>query len=63
MRKPLRDFMSAGPKQKPCSFEPLLIPRALKATAWGRRKPGGRVEVDQMACYAARLLESLTECG
>jgi len=47
-------------------FEILLIPHTLKVTTWGERKPGDRVniEVDQMARYAARLMESReTESG
>jgi riboflavin synthase len=42
------------------AFTVLLIPHTLKATTWGERKPGDRVniEVDQMARYAARLMES-----
>ena len=41
-------------------FEVLLIPHTLAATGWGRRKAGDRVniEVDQMARYAARLIET-----
>jgi riboflavin synthase len=41
-------------------FEVLLIPHTLKVTTWGERQPGERVniEVDQMARYAARLLEA-----
>jgi riboflavin synthase len=41
-------------------FEVLLIPHTLAATAWGRRKAGDRVniEADQMARYAARLIET-----
>jgi len=41
-------------------FEALLIPHTLKVTTWGERKEGERVnlEVDQMARYAARLLEA-----
>jgi riboflavin synthase len=40
-------------------FEVLLIPHTLAVTAWGGRKTGDRVniEVDQMARYAARLIE------
>jgi hypothetical protein len=62
--------MRAGPEAEPRSrinaidgdaFEPMLTPRTLKATAWGRREAGGRVEVDQMASYAARSLQSLIE--
>jgi riboflavin synthase len=42
------------------SFEVLLIPHTLAATTWGDRRVGDRVniEVDQMARYAARLLET-----
>jgi riboflavin synthase len=42
-------------------FEVLLIPHTLKVTTWGERKAGDKVnlEVDQMARYAARLIESL----
>jgi len=42
-------------------FEVLLIPHTLEVTTWGERKAGDRVnlEVDQMARYAARLIESL----
>ena len=41
-------------------FEVLLIPHTLEVTAWGGRKTGDRVniEVDQMARYAARLIEA-----
>ncbi len=41
-------------------FEVLLIPHTLAVTTWGARRPGDRVnlEVDQMARYAARLLEA-----
>jgi riboflavin synthase len=41
-------------------FEVLLIPHTLAVTTWGDRQTGDRVniEVDQMARYAARLLES-----
>ncbi len=41
-------------------FEVLLIPHTLEVTTWGERKPGDRVnlEVDQMARYAARLIEA-----
>jgi riboflavin synthase len=40
-------------------FEVLLIPHTLAVTTWGARKSGDRVniEVDQVARYAARLLE------
>ena len=42
------------------SFEVLLIPHTLAVTTWGARRAGDRVniEVDQMARYAARLMES-----
>jgi riboflavin synthase len=42
------------------SFEILLIPHTLAVTTWGDRRAGDRVniEVDQMARYAARLLET-----
>lgn len=42
------------------SFEVLLIPHTLAVTTWGDRQAGDRVniEVDQMARYAARLLET-----
>jgi riboflavin synthase len=42
------------------SFEVLLIPHTLAVTTWGDRRAGDRVniEVDQMARYAARLLEA-----
>ena len=42
------------------TFEVLLIPHTLKATTWGERKAGDKVniEVDQMARYAARLMEA-----
>jgi riboflavin synthase len=41
-------------------FEVLLIPHTVKVTTWGERKAGDRVniEVDQMARYAARLMEA-----
>jgi riboflavin synthase len=41
-------------------FEVLLIPHTLAVTTWGDRRAGDRVniEVDQMARYAARLLET-----
>ena len=41
-------------------FEILLIPHTLEVTTWGERKAGDRVniEVDQMARYAARLMEA-----
>ena len=42
------------------TFEVLLIPHTLKVTTWGERKTGDTVniEVDQMARYAARLIEA-----
>ena len=42
------------------TFEILLIPHTLAVTTWGERKAGDRVniEVDQMARYAARLIEA-----
>jgi riboflavin synthase len=42
------------------AFEVLLIPHTLKVTTWGERRTGDRVniEVDQMARYAARLMEA-----
>jgi riboflavin synthase len=42
------------------TFEVLLIPHTLGVTTWGGRQAGDRVniEVDQMARYAARLLEA-----
>ena len=42
------------------TFEVLLIPHTLSVTTWGDRRVGDRVniEVDQMARYAARLLET-----
>jgi len=44
-------------------FEILLIPHTLAVTGWGERKAGDRVniEVDQMARYAARLIESAAD--
>jgi riboflavin synthase len=41
------------------AFEVLLIPHTLEVTTWGARKPGDlvNIEVDQMARYAARLME------
>ncbi len=41
-------------------FEVLLIPHTLEVTTWGARKAGDTVniEVDQMARYAARLIEA-----
>lgn len=45
------------------AFEVLLIPHTLEVTTWGERKAGDRVnlEVDQMARYAARLMEARRE--
>jgi len=42
------------------AFEVLLIPHTLKVTTWGERRAGDKVniEVDQMARYAARLMEA-----
>ncbi len=42
------------------AFEVLLIPHTLEVTTWGERRAGDRVnlEVDQMARYAARLLQA-----
>jgi riboflavin synthase len=42
------------------AFEVLLIPHTLAVTTWGERQAGDRVnlEVDQMARYAARLIEA-----
>jgi riboflavin synthase len=42
------------------TFEILLIPHTLAVTTWGDCKAGGKVniEVDQMARYAARLIET-----
>jgi riboflavin synthase len=42
------------------TFEVLLIPHTLKVTTWGERKAGDKlnIEVDQMARYAARLMEA-----
>ena len=41
-------------------FEVLLIPHTLSVTTWGERKTGDivNIEVDQMARYAARLMEA-----
>jgi riboflavin synthase len=41
------------------AFEVLLIPHTLQVTTWGDRKAGDTVniEIDQMARYAARLME------
>ncbi|HEY1940637.1 MAG TPA: riboflavin synthase [Roseiarcus sp.] len=45
------------------TFEVLLIPHTLAVTTWGERKAGERIniEVDQMARYAARLIETERE--
>jgi riboflavin synthase len=42
------------------TFEVLLIPHTLMVTTWSKRKAGERVniEVDQMARYAARLMDA-----
>jgi riboflavin synthase len=42
------------------TFEVLLIPHTLKVTTWGDRRAGDKVniEVDQMARYAARLMQA-----
>jgi riboflavin synthase len=42
------------------AFEVLLIPHTLKVTTWGERNAGDKIniEVDQMARYAARLMEA-----
>jgi riboflavin synthase len=42
------------------TFEVLLIPHTLKVTTWGERQAGDKVniEADQMARYAARLMEA-----
>jgi riboflavin synthase len=47
------------------AFEVLLIPHTLKVTTWGERKAGDlvNIEVDQMARYAARLMEAGREEG
>ena len=41
-------------------FEVLLIPHTLEVTTWGERKADDKIniEVDQMARYAARLIEA-----
>jgi riboflavin synthase len=41
----------------------LLIPHTLKVTTLGMLEPGGRLnlEVDQLARYLARLLETLPQ--
>jgi riboflavin synthase len=46
-------------------IEALLIPHTLAVTSWGARKAGDKVniEVDQMARYAARLLEARGQGG
>ena len=42
------------------AFDVLLIPHTLAVTTWGERQAGDRfnIEVDQMARYAARLIEA-----
>ena len=42
------------------TFSVLLIPHTLKVTTFGTLQPGARlnIEVDMMARYAARLLET-----
>jgi riboflavin synthase len=42
------------------TFEVLLIPHTLKVTTWDERQAGDKVniEIDQMARYAARLMEA-----
>ena len=47
------------------TFEVLLIPHTLKVTTWGERQAGDKVniEVDQMARYAARLMEAGRDSG
>jgi riboflavin synthase len=42
------------------TFTVLLIPHTLAVTTWGERRPGDfvNIEVDQMARYAARLIEA-----
>jgi riboflavin synthase len=42
------------------TFEILLIPHTLQVTTWAERKAGDKIniEVDQMARYAARLMEA-----
>ena len=42
------------------TFEVLLIPHTLKVTTWGsaRRATSVNIEVDQMARYAARLMDA-----
>ena len=46
-------------------FDVLLIPHTLAVTSWGGRRVGDKVniEVDQMARYAARLLEARERGG
>src|SRR5580704_14180235 len=43
------------------TFSVLIIPHTLQVTTFGALRPGARlnIEVDQMARYAARLLESM----
>jgi len=47
------------------AFEVLLIPHTLAVTTWGKRKAGDwiNIEVDQMARYAARLIEASGKDG
>jgi riboflavin synthase len=47
------------------TFEVLLIPHTLRVTTWGERQAGDKVniEVDQMARYAARLIEAGRDSG
>ena len=42
------------------TFSVLLIPHTLAVTTWGERRTGDlvNIEVDQMARYAARLIEA-----
>jgi len=46
---------------KDATFSVLIIPHTLKVTTFGQLRPGAQLnlEVDQMARYAARLLETL----
>src|SRR5271154_3883442 len=47
------------------TFEVLLIPHTLKVTTWGERQAGDKanIEIDQMARYAARLMEAGRDSG
>jgi riboflavin synthase len=47
------------------TFSILIIPHTLQVTTLGALRPGARlnIEVDQMARYAARLLESMPHAG